>query len=229
MTQSAIKAVVFDVFGTLVDWHTCIAREAQQALQPLGLQTDWSDFALAWRAEYQPAMEEVRAGRIPFCKLDVLHRRNLDIVLHKTGLTAVPEHTRQHLTQAWHRLDAWPDVAPGLQQLKPHFLLAPCSNGHIALMVHLARRNGFPWDAILGADLAKDYKPKPGVYLACADAFDITPHVDAKIRALMCHASQLPDPAGIEERVRGWVRHTATAFGLPDGACAEAFRVVRAV
>lgn len=188
MTDTSIKAIVFDVFGTLVDWHTCIAREAQQALQPLGLNTDWSEFALAWRAEYQPAMEEVRAGRIPFCKLDVLHRRNLDIVLERLRFHDVPEQTRQHLTQAWHRLDAWPDVTPGLQQLTHHFLLAPCSNGHIALMVHLARRNQFPWDAILGADLAKDYKPKPGVYLACADAFDITP---AETLMVAAHSSDL--------------------------------------
>lgn len=188
MTKHHIKAIVFDVFGTLVDWHTCIAREAREALQPLGLNTDWSEFALAWRAEYQPAMEEVRAGRIPFCKLDVLHRRNLDIVLQQLNFQAVPEQMRQHLTQAWHRLDAWPDVTPGLQELKPHFLLAPCSNGHIALMVHLARRNGFPWDAILGADLARDYKPKPGVYLACADAFDIQPEQTLMVAA---HSSDL--------------------------------------
>lgn len=188
MNKPSIKAIVFDVFGTLVDWHTCIAREAEQALLPLGFTTDWSEFALRWRAEYQPSMEEVRAGRISFCKLDVLHRRNLDIVLAQLGFKDVPAQTRQHLTHAWHRLDAWPDVTSGLHQLKSHFLLAPCSNGHIALMVHLARRNGFPWDAILGADLAKDYKPKPGVYLACADAFDITP---AETLMVAAHSSDL--------------------------------------
>lgn len=176
MLTHPIHALVFDVFGTLVDWHTCIAREAQALLSPLGLSTDWSAFALNWRAQYQPAMEEVRAGRIPFCKLDTLHRRNLDIVLRMHGWESrVSETLRNRLTQAWHRLDAWPDVTPGLHQLKSDYLLAPCSNGHIALMVNLARRNTFPWDAILGADLAKDYKPKASVYLACADAFDVRP------------------------------------------------------
>lgn len=187
-TQHDIHAIVFDVFGTLVDWHTCIAREAQAALLPLGYSTDWAQFALQWRAEYQPAMEEVRAGRIPFCKLDVLHRRNLDIVLAANRFNNVPERTRQQLTLAWHRLDAWSDVTPGLNLLKEDYLLAPCSNGHIALMVNLARRNGLPWDAILGADLAKDYKPKPAVYLACADAFDLKPE---QVLMVAAHSSDL--------------------------------------
>ena len=111
-------------------------------------------------------MEEVRAGRLPFSKLDVLHRRNLDVVLRDFGLDRVDEPTRAQLNLAWHRLDAWPDVAPGLAKLREKFLLAPCSNGHIALMANLARRNDFPWDAILGAEIARDYKPKPVVYLA---------------------------------------------------------------
>jgi len=170
-----IKALLFDVFGTLVDWRGGVAREARAILSPLGIQADWPAFADAWRDQYQPSMEEVRAGRLPFSKLDVLHRRNLDIVLRDFGMDRVDETARASLNLAWHRLDAWPDVAPGLARLHEKFLLAPCSNGHIAIMANLARRNRFPWDAILGAEMARDYKPKPVVYLASAAAFDCAP------------------------------------------------------
>jgi 2-haloacid dehalogenase len=172
---TAVKALFFDVFGTLVDWRTSIARESKAVLEPLGYSADWLGFADAWRDEYQPGMEEVRTGRIPFSKLDVLHRRNLDRILPRFGFTGLSEEMTSHLNRAWHRLDAWPDVAPGLQRLKRKFLLAPVSNGNISLMVDLARRNGFPWDAILGAEVAGDYKPKPRVYLAAAEAFDLAP------------------------------------------------------
>ncbi|MGO9049757.1 MAG: HAD family hydrolase, partial [Xanthobacteraceae bacterium] len=151
-----IKALFFDVFGTLVDWRTSIAREAKALLEPRGHALDWFAFADAWRGEYQGAMEEVRAGRVPFCKLDVLHRRNLDLILPRFGLVALAEHDRRALNFAWHRLDAWPDVAHGLRRLKSRYWLAPVSNGNISLMVDLARRNDFPWDAILGAEIAGD-------------------------------------------------------------------------
>jgi 2-haloacid dehalogenase len=169
------KAAFFDVFGTLVDWRTSIARETEAVLKPLGHTLDWLSFADAWRNEYQPAMEEVRAGRIPFCKLDVLHRRNLERILPRFDVAGLSEDDKRRLNLAWHRLDAWPDVAGGLKRLKKKLLLAPVSNGNISLMVDLARRNDFPWDAILGAEVAGDYKPKPRVYLAAADAFDLAP------------------------------------------------------
>jgi 2-haloacid dehalogenase len=169
------KALFFDVFGTLVDWRTSIAREAELILKPLGVSVDWLAFADAWRGEYQGAMDEVRDGRIPFCKLDVLHRRNLDRILPRFKISGIAENALQYLNLAWHRLDAWPDVAPGMARLKRRFLLAPCSNGNISLMVDLARRNGMPWDAILGSEIAGDYKPKPRVYLASCEAFDLPP------------------------------------------------------
>jgi 2-haloacid dehalogenase len=169
------KALFFDVFGTLVDWRTSIAREAQAILGPLGHSLDWLAFADAWRGEYQGAMDEVRFGRIPFCKLDILHRRNLELVLPRFNVSGLPEDTMRSLNLAWHRLDAWPDVPPGMAMLKPKFWLAPCSNGNISLMVGLARRNNIPWDAILGSEIARDYKPKPGVYLASCEAFDLPP------------------------------------------------------
>ena len=173
--MATIEALLFDVFGTLVDWRTSIAREAEATLAPRGIVVDWLAFADAWRGQYQPAMDAVRSGQIPFCKLDALHRRNLDVVLHAFALDDVDEPTRAHLNHAWHRLDAWPDVRTGLERLRPRRRLAPCSNGNISLMIDLARRNGFPWDAILGAELARDYKPKPIVYLAAVAALDCAP------------------------------------------------------
>jgi 2-haloacid dehalogenase len=170
-----VRALFFDVFGTLVDWRTGVARVAQDILQPHGHKLEWLSFADAWRDEYQPAMEEVRAGRIAFCKLDVLHRRNLERILPRFGISGLPEDTLARLNLAWHQLDAWPDVPPGLARLKPKFLLAPVSNGNVSLMVDLARRNAFPWDSVLGAEIAGDYKPKPRVYLAAAAAFDLAP------------------------------------------------------
>jgi 2-haloacid dehalogenase len=174
MTVS-VKALFFDVFGTLVDWRTSIAREAEAILRPLGHAPDWLALADAWRDEYQPAMDEVRAGRIPFCRLDVLHRRNLERILPRFALAGLSEDVLAQLNLAWHRLDAWEDVPAGLTRLKRRFWLAPVSNGNISLMVDLARRNGLPWDAILGSEIAGDYKPKPRVYLAACEAFGLAP------------------------------------------------------
>ena len=169
------KALFFDVFGTLVDWRTSIAREARAILDPLGYKLDWFAFADAWRGEYQPAMEEIRSGRQVFCKLDVLHRRNLEKILPRFKITGLMDDELANLNLAWHRLDGWPDSAPGLARLKRKYLLAPVSNGNISLMVDLAHRNAFPWDAILGSEVAGDFNPKPGVYLAACDAFDLAP------------------------------------------------------
>jgi 2-haloacid dehalogenase len=189
----AIQALFFDVFGTLADWRGGVAREAQAVLAPLGHAIDWTAFADAWRAEYQPGMEEVRAGRLPFAKLDVLHRRNLERILPRFGLGDLPEETLRALNLAWHRLDVWPDVAPGLRRLKHRYRLAPVSNGNISLMVDLARRNDLPWDAILGAEIAGDYKPKPRVYLAAAAALDLVPDECLMVAA---HSNDLAAAAG---------------------------------
>jgi 2-haloacid dehalogenase len=171
----SVKALFFDVFGTLVDWRSGVAREAESILGAAGHKFDWFAFADAWRNEYQPAMEDVRAGRMPFCKLDVLHRRNLDRILPRFAVSRLAEEATRNLNLAWHRLPAWPDVPGGLARLERRFLLAPVSNGNISLMVDLARRNNFFWDAILGAEVAGDYKPKPRAYLAACEAFDLPP------------------------------------------------------
>jgi 2-haloacid dehalogenase len=170
-----VKALFYDVFGTLTDFRASIAREAEVLLRPKGYALDWPAFADAWRGQYQPALEEVRTGRRAYCKLDILHRENLETVLARFGVTGLSDADKDALNLGWHRLDAWPDVPEGLARLKKKFWLAPLSNGNIALMVDLARRNNFPWDAILGADIAQDFKPKPRVYLAAAAAFNLAP------------------------------------------------------
>ena len=190
----AVKALFFDVFGTLVDWRSSIAREAEVLLKPKAVTLDYFEFADAWRGEYQGALEEVRAGRISFCKLDVLHRRNLELTLKRFALGGLTEEEKRSLNLAWHRLDAWPDVPTGLARLKRGYAIAPVSNGNISLMVDLARRNGFPWDVILGAEIAGDYKPKPRVYLAAADALDLKPEACMMVAA---HSSDLAAAAAL--------------------------------
>lgn len=155
-----IKALVFDVFGTCVDWRTSVAREVAMILP----QVDATAFATAWRAEYDPAMARIRDGGRGYVALDDLHRENLHKVAADFGATAPDS-----LSHAWERLDPWPDVVPGLTTLKAHHIIAPCSNGSIALMTRLAKYAALPWDCILGAEIARDYKPKAQVYLAsCA-------------------------------------------------------------
>jgi 2-haloacid dehalogenase len=190
----AVKALFFDVFGTLVDWRSSVAREAEALLKPKGITLDYLAFADAWRGEYQGAMEEVRAGRIGFCKLDILHRRNLEATLKRFAVGDLSEDEKRNFNLAWHRLDAWPDVPPGLARLKRRHMIAPLSNGNISLMVDLARRNSFPWDAILGAEIAGDYKPKPRVYLAAAEALDLEPEACMMVAA---HSSDLAAAAAL--------------------------------
>ena len=189
---TTVKALVFDVFGTVVDWRNGVARDAERILKPLGHKIDWLAFADAWRGLYQPSMEEVRSGREPFVTLDVLHRRMLDQVRPRFGLEQLDNKIADDLNLSWHRLDAWPDVAPGFARLSRKFVLAPCSNGNIALMVDVARRNNIPWDAILGSEIARDYKPKPRVYLAAAEALNLTP---GEVMMVAAHSEDLRQAA----------------------------------
>ena len=211
--MQGVRALIFDVFGTLVDWRRGVAREVRATL---GDAIDAEAFADAWRDEYQPAMEEVRAGRIDFCKLDVLHRRNLDRVLARLGADP-DEATRAQLNLAWHRLDAWPDVTPALARLGTKFLLAPCSNGNISLMADLARRNSWRWDAILGAEHARDYKPKLSVYRAAADAFDCAPH---EVLMVAAHSSDLDAAARAGLRTAFIARPDEHGPGRGETTCA---------
>jgi len=218
--MTSVRAMFFDVFGTLVDWRTSVAREAERVLQPLGHNLDWAAFADAWRGEYQPGMEEIRSGRVPFCKLDVLHRRNLERFIPRFGLGNLPDDVLRELTFAWHRLDAWPEVTAALRRLKKNFLLAPVSNGNISLMVDLARRNDFPWDAILGAEVAGDYKPKPRVYLAACAAFDLKPEQCMMVAA---HSGDLAAAAACGLRTGHVAR--PDEHGPGTGECAPTVKV----
>jgi 2-haloacid dehalogenase len=211
----AVKALFYDVFGTLTDWRSGVAREAEAALKPKGFALDFGAFADAWRGEYQGALEQVRSGRMPFCKLDMLHLRNLEITLERFAVTGLSDAEKRELNLAWHRLDAWPDVTPALVRLKRKFLLAPVSNGNISLMVDLARRNGFPWDAILGAEIAGDYKPKPRVYLAAAEAFDLKPGDCMMVAA---HSSDLAAAAALGLRTAHLARPNEYGPGRGEGA-----------
>lgn len=171
-----VRALLFDVFGTCVDWRSSIAREGQALGSRLGLgEVDWLAFADAWRDQYQPQMATVRRGERPWVTLDVLHRAGLDAILPAFGLDELSPADRDELTLTWHRLDPWPDVVAGLTLMKRRFVIAPNSNGHIALMVNLAKRAGLPWDAILGAEIAHAYKPHPEVYLRSAEALGLEP------------------------------------------------------
>ncbi len=210
-----IQALFFDVFGTLVDWRTGVARESERILAPLGHSLDWPAFADAWRGEYKPAMAEVKDGRMPFAKLDILHRRNLERILPRFGITALPEDTLRELNLAWHRLPAWPEVPEALLRLRGRFRLAPVSNGNIALMVGLARHNGFWWDAILGAEIAGDYKPKPRVYLAAAEALDLRPEQCMMVAA---HSYDLAAAAALGLRTGHVARPNETGPGRGESA-----------
>lgn len=188
-----IKALTFDVFGTVVDWRSSIIHEGEAFGRERGIDIDWNAFALAWRAKYQPAMERVRRGEIDFVKLDVLHRMNLDANLAEFGITGLSEAEIDHLNRIWHRLEPWPDSVAGLTRLKTRYILATLSNGNVALMVDMAKHSGLPWDAILGAEVAQAYKPQPEAYLRTADFLGLAPQQCLMVAA---HNADLVAAAG---------------------------------
>lgn len=182
----ALKALVFDVFGTVVDWREGVARELATFLARHAIGgTEAHALADAWRRRYQPAMEACRSGRRPFTRLDVLHRENLEAVLLDVGvdLTAIAPQELDDLNCAWHRLDPWPDAIAGLQRLKSRYVIAPLSNGNVSLLLNMAKRAGIPWDAILGAEVAGAYKPRPEAYLRTADILGFSPGEVALVAA----------------------------------------------
>ena len=184
MTTAAIQILAFDVFGTVVDWHGSIMREIQQRYPAV----DADAFAGAWRDGYQPAMDLVRQGNLGWTRIDTLHRCILDEILPRFGLAAMPEIERQQLNLVWHRLAPWPDAVPGLQRLKQRFVITPLSNGNIALLTHMAKHAGLPWDCVLSAEVFKAYKPDPAVYLGAADVFGVAPE---QVMLVAAHHSDL--------------------------------------
>ena len=171
----APRALLFDVFGTVVDWRSSIAREVQATLAGHPVSVDSEAFADRWRALYQPAMARVCCGEIDFVPLDELHRENLDQVLAEFSVDHLSESEKVQLNLAWHRLDAWPDTVAGLERLKSRYIIGTLSNGNIALIVNMAKYGGLPWDVVLGAEVARAYKPEPQAYLGSAQALSLTP------------------------------------------------------
>ncbi len=175
MAYSEIKALLFDVFGTVVDWRGSITREMQRFGSEQQINQDWQQFALDWRALYQPAMEGIRSGKRGYVKLDQLHRENLQQLLRTYGLESLTEAQLGHVNRVWHRLQPWEDTLPGMNRLKKHYVLASVSNGNVALMVNMAKHSAIPWDMILGSETAQGYKPQDKVYLHSAQMLGLEP------------------------------------------------------
>ena len=178
--MSEPRALTFDVFGTVVDWRASIAREGRAFGARHGIDTDWERFADDWRGLYQPSMSRVRDGERPWVRLDDLHRESLRTLLGELGVAigdggGVSDAAVDDFNRAWHRLDPWPDVVEGLARLKRRFVLATLSNGNVALLVNMAKRAGLPWDAVLGAEVARRYKPQPEAYLTTAELLGLAP------------------------------------------------------
>lgn len=216
-----IQALVFDIFGTVVDWRRSIIREGHALQQRLGLAAeaapDWAALADAWRAGYQPAMARVNRGETPWTNIDGLHRRILDELLPRFGLADLPEAEREAFNRAWHRLDPWPDSVPGLTALKRRFVIATLSNGNVALLVNMAKRAGLPWDCVLSAELIGRYKPDLAVYRRAAELLG---HAPGQVLMVAAHPSDLKAaaeaglrtayiPRPDEHGPGGWMESTA--------------------
>jgi 2-haloacid dehalogenase len=226
---NGVRALVFDVFGTVVDWRSGVARESAPFLaRHGGSEIDPARFADAWRSLYSPAMEEVRSGRRPFTRLDVLHRENLDDALRQFGIdpAGVPAAELDEWNLAWHRLDPWPGVTQALARLKERYIIAPLSNGNIILMIDIAKRAGLPWDAILGAEVVRAYKPMPEAYLRTADLLAMKPH---EVCLVAAHNSDLAAASRCGLRTAFVVRPTEHGPGqTTDLAAAQDWDVVAA-
>ncbi|MGH6629536.1 MAG: haloacid dehalogenase type II [Burkholderiales bacterium] len=175
VNASGIRALVFDVFGTVVDWHGSVAREVRQLARSKGLRVNAVKFAKAWRAGYRPAMDRVLRGEAPFEKIDVIHRAILEDVLKQFKISSLTEEEKAHLNLVWHRLKPWPDTVRGLKRLKSKFIVATLSNGNTSLLVNMAKHGGLPWDCVFSSDTFKLFKPDPGMYHGAAGMLDLKP------------------------------------------------------
>ena len=200
---ASVKALVFDTFGTVVDWRTSVTQEVEALAKRKGLTVDGAKFADAWRAGYAPSMNRVRTGAMPWTKLDDLHRMILDKLLVDFGIAGLSEAETDALNRAWHRLRPWPDAVAGLTRLRKRFTIAPLSNGNISLMTDLAKHSGLPWDCILGAELVRHYKPDREVYQSAADLLDLEP---AEVMMVAAHSGDLRAAKGVGLRTAFVVR-----------------------
>lgn len=183
-----IKALAFDVFGTVVDWRSSVIREGEELGRRKNLDVDWAAFADAWRGRYAPSMDRVRNGEIPWTNLDDLHRSSLEELLVEFGGEVLDEKEKDYFNRAWHRLDPWPDAVEGLSLLKRRYIITPLSNGNVALLTNMAKRAGLPWDLILSAELARHYKPDPEAYLMVPELLDLRPE---QVMMVAAHESDL--------------------------------------
>jgi 2-haloacid dehalogenase len=188
-----IKALLFDVFGTVVDWRGGVIRDVAELARAKGAEVDAAAFADAWRADYRPAMGLVRRGELPWANLDTLHRRTLDRLLDEFGFTGLEESEKDWLNRCWHRLDPWPDAIPGLGRLATRFVVAAFSNGNVSLLVEMAKRAGIPWDFIFSAELFRHYKPDPEFYLGAVELLGLTP---PEVMLVAAHNDDLGAAAG---------------------------------
>ena len=185
---NSVKALTFDVFGTVVDWRGSIIREGQLLAAKKGYNVDWARFADSWRSGYGPAMNKVRSGELPWTKIDDLHRMILDDLVEEYSLTGLSEAELVHFNEAWHRLSPWPDTVSGLNKLKSKYVITTLSNGNVSLLTHMAKNGGLPWDAILSAELSGHYKPDPEAYLKAADLLSLKPE---QVMMVAAHPSDL--------------------------------------
>ena len=175
MALPEVKALIFDVFGTVVDWRSSIIEQCAAFGQARGIARDWGAFADTWRSKYRPFMDKVRTGELPWTNLDALHRMSLEEVLAEFEVEGLSDDEKLEVNRFWHNLRPWADSAPGLYRLKHRYIIAPMSNGNIALMTNMARNGGLPWDCILGAEVARHYKPDPESYLTAVALLGLEP------------------------------------------------------
>lgn len=186
--QAGVKALVFDVFGTVVDWRGSIIKEGEALNRAKGWKIDWAKFSDKWRAGYGPAMNKVRTGQLGWTKIDALHRMILDDLLVEFRLASIPEAEKDHMNRMWHRLNGWPDAVAGLTRLKKKYVIATLSNGNVSLLTNMAKHAGLPWDCVLSAELVKHYKPDPEAYLGAADLLGLKP---GEVMMVAAHAGDL--------------------------------------
>jgi 2-haloacid dehalogenase len=189
-----VKALTFDVFGTVVDWRSTIIREGRELGRNKGIEVDWAAFADAWRAGYGPAMNRVRSGALPWTIIDDLHRLILDDILARFEINELSDAEKVELNRVWHRLQPWPDSVEGLTRLKRKYVIASLSNGNVALLVNMAKHAGLPWDTVLSAELAGHYKPDPQVYLKAASLLGLRP---SQVMMVAAHQGDLRAARGV--------------------------------
>jgi 2-haloacid dehalogenase len=192
--SAAVDALLFDVFGTVVDWRASLIDDLNAFAAGRGLKVDWAAFADDWRALYQPAMEEVRVGRRAWTVLDVLHRESLDKLITKYGIGGLSEADKDHINKVWHRLKPWPDAVEGLTRLKTHYIIGTLSNGNVGLLTRMAKFARLPWDVVLGAETARAYKPQPQAYLASAELLNLRPE---QVMLVAAHNGDLAAAANV--------------------------------